>query len=155
MINYNIQSVSAKTLIQIRKKVLRPDEENFSGLYHGDYNSDSIHLAAICDQTVIGCVSAWSENCPNLPEARCCFRVRALAVYEEYRLNQIASNLIRAMVDSLECIDFDYYWLSGRASLRDFYHSMGFSAVGSTYQISGTGPHINFIKQKRRATASR
>lgn len=80
---------------------MRPTMESFEDvIYDKDNHPSAIHLGVENDGKIIACVSAYQENNPDLSQ-QIQYRIRALCVDENYRLQGIARTLFNKIIEEV------------------------------------------------------
>ena len=144
-----VECAKTQELYQIRWRVLRPLEKSPRNVhYEGDDATGAIHLKAVVDGKIVGCVSALPQPLEVLGGAGKAYRIRALAVLEPFRGKGIGRELMEQIIE-LARSRANTLWLSGRTHHRTWYEKFGFTVIGEKFDIKGTGPHYYFIMHAR------
>ena len=128
-----IKHYKASELLLLRRNVMRPNMESFEDvIYDKDDHSSAIHLGVEIDGKIIACVSAYQENNPDLSQ-QIQYRIRALCVDENYRLQGIARMLFNKIIEEVTNKGAQAIWFTARTHLTKFYNSFGFKEYGEEF----------------------
>ena len=98
-----------------------------------------------CDGKIIACVSAYEEINPDLPQ-KIQYRIRALCVDENYRMQGIARKLFSKIIEEVIKQGAQAAWFTARCHLTKFYNSFGFQEYGDSFLIPNSCMHIKMYK---------
>lgn len=141
-----IKHYKASELLLLRRNVMRPNMESFEDvIYDKDDHSSAIHLGVEIDGKIIACVSAYQENNPDLSQ-QIQYRIRALCVDENYRLQGIARMLFNKIIEEVTNKGAQAIWFTARTHLTKFYNSFGFKEYGEEFLIPNSCMHIKMYK---------
>lgn len=141
-----IKHYKASELLLLRRNVMRPNMESFEDvIYDKDDHPSAIHLGIEIDGKIIACVSAYQENNPDLSH-QIQYRIRALCVDENYRLQGIARMLFNKIIEEVTNKGAQAIWFTARTHLTKFYNSFGFKEYGEEFLIPNSCMHIKMYK---------
>lgn len=141
-----IKHYKASELLLLRRNVMRPNMESFEDvIYDKDDHPSAIHLGVENDGKIIACVSAYQENNPDLSQ-QIQYRIRALCVDENYRLQGIARMLFNKIIEEVTNKGAQAIWFTARTHLTKFYNSFGFKEYGEEFLIPNSCMHIKMYK---------
>lgn len=141
-----IKHYKASELLLLRRNVMRPNMESFEDvIYDKDEHPSAIHLGIEIDGKIIACVSAYQENNPDLSQ-QIQYRIRALCVNENYRLQGIARMLFNKIIEEVTNKGAQAIWFTARTHLTKFYNSFGFKEYGEEFLIPNSCMHIKMYK---------
>ena len=141
-----IKHYKASELLLLRRNVMRPNMESFEDvIYDKDDHPSAIHLGVENDGKIIACVSAYQENNPDLSH-QIQYRIRALCVDENYRLQGIARMLFNKIIEEVTNKGAQAIWFTARTHLTKFYNSFGFKEYGEEFLIPNSCMHIKMYK---------
>ena len=141
-----IKHYKASELLLLRRNVMRPNMESFEDvIYDKDDHPSAIHLGIEIDGKIIACVSAYQENNPDLSH-QIQYRIRALCVNENYRLQGIARMLFNKIIEEVTNKGAQAIWFTARTHLTKFYNSFGFKEYGEEFLIPNSCMHIKMYK---------
>lgn len=128
-----IKHYKASELLLLRRNVMCPNMESFEDvIYDKDNHSSAIHLGVENDGKIIACVSAYQENNPDLSQ-QIQYRIRALCVDENYRLQGIARMLFNKIIEEVTNKGAQAIWFTARTHLTKFYNSFDFKEYGEEF----------------------
>lgn len=125
MTNIHIRPVSLEEVVPIRMNELDPPRSRDHSITPGDLAEESVHLAAILNNNIVGVGSIVPERMPLLPN-HAAVRLRGLAVLRGYRGRGIGRMLLSAQVASAENATCSIAWFYSRLRLSSFYSQGGF-----------------------------
>lgn len=141
-----IKHYKASELLLLRRNVMRPNMESFEDvIYDKDDHPSAIHLGIEIDGKIIACVSAYQENNPDLSQ-QIQYRIRALCVDENYRLQGIARMLFNKIIEEVTNKGAQAIWFTARTHLTKFYNSFGFKEYGEVFLVPNSCMHIKMYK---------
>ena len=141
-----IKHYKASELLLLRRNVMRPNMESFDDvIYDKDNHPSAIHLGVENDGKIIACVSAYQENNPDLSQ-QIQYRIRALCVNENYRLQGIARMLFNKIIEEVTNKGAQAIWFTARTHLTKFYNSFGFKEYGEEFLIPNS-PCFQFLSR--------
>ncbi|MBQ4060745.1 MAG: GNAT family N-acetyltransferase [Bacilli bacterium] len=141
-----IKHYKASELLLLRRNVMRPNMESFEDvIYDKDDHPSAIHLGVENDGKIIACVSAYQENNPDLSQ-QIQYRIRALCVDENYRLQGIARMLFNKIIEEVTNKGAQAIWFTARTHLTKFYNSFGFKEYGEEFLVPNSCMHIKMYK---------
>lgn len=141
-----IKHYKASELLLLRRNVMRPNMESFEDvIYDKDDHPNAVHLGVENDGKIIACVSAYQENNPDLSQ-QIQYRIRALCVDENYRLQGIARMLFNKIIEEVTNKGAQAIWFTARTHLTKFYNSFGFKEYGEEFLIPNSCMHIKMYK---------
>ena len=141
-----IKYYKASELLLLRRNVMRPNMESFDDvIYDKDNHPSAIHLGIEIDDKIIACVSAYQENNPDLSQ-QIQYRIRALCVDENYRLQGIARMLFNKIIEEVTNKGAQAIWFTARTHLTKFYNSFGFKEYGEEFLVPNSCMHIKMYK---------
>lgn len=141
-----IKHYKASELLLLRRNVMRPNMESFEDvIYDKDNHPSAIHLGVENDGKIIACVSAYQENNPDLSQ-QIQYRIRALCVNENYRLQGIARMLFNKIIEEVTNKGAQAIWFTARTHLTKFYNSFGFKEYGEEFLIPNS-PCFQFLSR--------
>ena len=136
-----IQKIDFKDTLELRKKVLRPNGRLEDCFFPGDQFESALHLGAFADDKIIGVATFYFEISKDLIETKLPYRLRGMAVDEEFQRHGVGRRILKYGEDELQDRGCDLLWFNAREKAFAFYLSMGFQLKGELFEISGIGPH--------------
>ena len=141
-----IKHYKASELLLLRRNVMRPNMDSFEDvIYDKDDHPSAIHLGVENDGKIIACVSSYQENNPDLSQ-QIQYRIRALCVDENYRLQGIARMIFNKIIEEVTNKGAQAIWFTARTHLTKFYNSFGFKEYGEEFLVPNSCMHIKMYK---------
>lgn len=141
-----INHYNASDLLLLRRNVMRPGMSSFEDvIYDKDTHPSAIHLGIEQDGKIIACVSAYEEINPDFSQ-QVQYRIRALCVDENYRMQGIARKLFNKILEEVTNKGAQAIWFTARVHLTKFYNSFGFVEYGEQFLIPNSCMHIKMYK---------
>ena len=137
-----IKHVTVDQIVDLRRRVLRADDETAEVIVAGDHVEGCFHLGVVDAEEVIACVSAFVEKCPDVESANA-WQFRFLAVTEQRQGEGLGRMLMAELLVQLRARGVDVVWANGRDTAQGFYEAMRFTIVhGSAHRSPSTDlPH--------------
>ena len=136
----------ASDILILRRNVMRPGMESFFDvIYDKDNHHSAIHLGVECDDKIIACVSAYEEINPDLPQ-QIQYRVRALCVDENYRMQGIGKKLFSTIIEEVKKQGAQAVWFTARCHMTKFYNNFGFTEYGDSFLVPNSCMHIKMYQ---------
>jgi predicted N-acetyltransferase YhbS len=127
----------------LRLSVLRPNAPLVPAAY--DLEPDTVHLAALDGERVVGCVSVFPNAYEGTPAA---WQLRGMAVDPAYQGRGIGRLVLDAAVEAVTATGAPLMWAYGRVSALGFYELMGWRAVGEEFSYGPADlPHFVILRR--------
>ena len=139
--------VDVRAIVDLRRRVLRGDDPGAEVIVSGDHVEGCFHFGLLEDDVVVGCVSAFPENCPDVAGVNA-WQFRFMAVDQQRQGEGFGRILLTALLQELAGRGAEVAWANGRDTAQGFYETMGFTIVeGSAHWSPSTGlPHHRIYK---------
>jgi GNAT superfamily N-acetyltransferase len=137
-----VRRATADDVRPLRLAVLRPNAALVPAAY--DLEPETIHIAALDGDAVIGCVSVF----PNAYEgARDAWQLRGMAVDPAYQGQGIGRLVLDAATEAVAAVGAPLMWAYGRVSALGFYELMGWHTVGEEFRYGPADlPHYVILR---------
>jgi ribosomal protein S18 acetylase RimI-like enzyme len=145
VIEVKVQTVRLEDLIDVRHQVLRNGQPRSSCYYPEDGFKHTLHFGLFISEKIIGCASIYKESHPDF-RLRQSWRIRGMAVLEEYQSNNYGSLLLNACINHAIGQRGDVIWCNARINAVAFYKKKGFKIIGDEFEIENIGPHFLMAK---------
>ena len=140
-----IQFFPTESLIELRRDVMRPGMDFSHVMYAEDADATTFHLGIEADGKLIACVTAFQSTNSDLPQ-QVQYRIRALCVDENYRMQGIARKLFTRVLEEVQRRGAQAVWFTARVHLVDFYRSFGCTEYGEHFPIPNSCMHVKMYK---------
>ena len=140
-----IQFIPTKSLIELRRDVMRPGMDFSHVMYQEDNHPTAFNLGIQMDGKLVGCITAFQTTNPDL-EQPIQYRLRALCVDENYRHRGFARALMQFALDEEQRRGAQAVWFTARVHLVDFYRSFGCTEYGEHFLIPNSCMHVKMYK---------
>lgn len=124
----------------MRHRILRPGKPAEQGVFAGDDDVDTIHLAATIDGDIIGVLSLYKRSSED-ESSDDAFQLRGMAIDPVFRGKGFGTQLILAAVDEVQRRKGNRIWCNARIEVLRFYERHGFHPMGEEFDIPDIGPH--------------
>ena len=150
----DLRFVDIGEIVDLRRRVLRGDDPAAEVIVAGDHAEGCFHLGLFENEAMVGCVSAFSEKCPDL-EATPAWQFRFMAIERLRQGTGFGRMLMTRLLQELATREVKVAWANGRDTAQGFYEAMGFTIVeGSAHLSPSTGlPHHRIYKVVSEDTA--
>lgn len=138
---HEIRFVTASECLQLRSKVLRPNQPIDVCHYPEDNNADSFHLGYFVDGLMVGNGTFLPNINSDFSTAIKPYRLRGMAVDPKHQGLDFGTKILRKSLDILEEKQADLLWFNARESAFRFYEKNGFLFHGKLFDIPTIGPH--------------
>lgn len=140
--NTVIVRVPVERILPLRQKILRAGMPGLSARFDGDENPTTIHLAALIDGDVVGCVTFLESTFEGAPA----WQLRGMAVDASYRGTGLGRTLLEEGKRVLEAACPPRpWWCNARESAAGFYEKLGWEKVSDRFDIPVVGPHYRMV----------
>ncbi|MEO8107165.1 MAG: GNAT family N-acetyltransferase [Actinomycetes bacterium] len=134
----DVSRVEAEVVRPLRHSVLRAGSDPAESVYPADDLADTVHLAAVDSDAVVGTATTF----PEPYEGRPAWRLRGMAVKDGYRGRGIGTALLTEVLAHVRGSGFDLLWCNARKPALTFYEDHGFVLVGEEFLAGGGVPHF-------------
>ncbi len=138
---HEIRFVKAHQCLELRSKVLRPNQPIDVCHYPEDSHKDSFHLGYFIDQKMIGNGTFLPNANPDFSTSINPYRLRGMAVDPTHQGQNIGTKILLRSLDILQEKQADLIWFNARESAFGFYQKNGFLFHGRIFDIPTIGPH--------------
>ncbi len=141
-----VLETSADRLVDLRHAILRAGLPREEAIFPGDERPDSLHVAAVIGDEVVGCASFHLNTWQEKPA----YQLRGMATSATSRRKGVGrAMLIFAEQRLLERAMTNQLWCNARVPAVPFYLSMGWAVVSEEFLIPTAGPHVRMTKTLR------
>ena len=136
-----VKEVNLNEIIDIRHKILRPNQTRDECFYDTDKSEEVFHLGAFDNEKLVSIASFHRENNKDLGFENQ-FRLRGMATLEDYRKQGAGREIIEYAIKQLKTKGIECLWCNGRTSVIDYYEKLGFEIFGEEFDYPPIGMHI-------------
>jgi len=144
-----VREIATAETYPVRHVVLRPGRPLESCYYPKDDDAGTFHLGVFVDGRLAGVATYLRDAHPELP-AREPWRLRGMAVVEEFQSLGLGRALVDAAYPRLAVAGCDMLWFTAREPAVGFYEKQGFIRFADYYDEPLLGPHLVMYKQLAR-----
>lgn len=141
-----VQQITAEEAMDLRARILRPGQPLSTIQYAEDYSPTTFHLGLIQDGKIICNGTFISGVCDYFPDHSVAYRLRGMAVDNEFQGQGLGTQLLAAAEKILVERACSLLWFNARTTALHFYEKNGFVTVGEVFDIPGGGPHVVMYK---------
>ena len=141
MSSYEVQFISSEQALDLRMRILRPNQAREACLYAEDNFETSFHLGILEDGKVISNGTFMQQAQPKLPQAKYPYRLRGMATDNNQQKKGLGQKIILAAEAELKKRNCDMLWFNARVSAEGFYKKLGYTAIEDIFNIDTIGPH--------------
>jgi ribosomal protein S18 acetylase RimI-like enzyme len=142
----NIKQINPIDTIPIRHAVLRKGKPIKSCIFENDENSTTIHFGIYNNEVLVGVTSYYKVNNEDFGE-KIQYQLRGMAVLEEFQGKGLGNILLRESEKILTDEKKFLIWCNARLKAVSFYEKLGFSIVGTSFDITDIGTHFKMFKK--------
>lgn len=137
-----VERVEAEITRPLRRRLLRPHQSLESLQVAGEGDGETVWLAALGEEGVVGTAGIVAEPAPGGGEG---WRVRAMAVEPSLRGRGVGAELLAGCIDHAATRSERMVWCKARVPAVDFYRGAGFVVVGEVFDEPDIGPHVTMV----------
>ena len=141
-----IRPIPAEQTRGLRQAILRPHQTVQAQVYAADDAPDTWHAGAFRGDELVGIATIFPASAPGDHNPRA-WRLRGMATIASMRRQGVGRALIEFCVAHIRAHHGDELWCNGRTSAREFYETLGFSAVGDEFDTPDSGAHFVFRRR--------
>lgn len=139
-----IKEISAEETFPIRLEVLRKNIP-LPFEFNGDFDSDTIHLGAFNNDTLIAVSSYMKASNKNFEGKQ--YQLRGMATLKEYQGFGAGKLMLHEAVLILKKKNSNLIWCNARIAAVEFYKKQGFQTFGEKFDIQYVGEHYVMFKK--------
>ena len=136
-----VQFISSSQTIDLRSRILRPNQPLINCHYVGDDNSTTFHLGIAINAKILSNGTFMLEKNENFVDTKLAYRLRGMATDPEFQKQGFGKLIIEAALIELKKRNCDVLWFNARVSAEGFYKKMGFHSIENIFEIPLSGPH--------------
>jgi N-acetylglutamate synthase-like GNAT family acetyltransferase len=140
-----IRQVKVGMILDVRHRILRGGLPRESANFEGDDLPDTIHLAAIHEDKVVGCATVLRESFEGEPACK----LRGMAVDANLQGHGAGKMLLLAVHKIADDSGVKVSWANARTPALGFYRRFGWETVGEEFVVPTAGPHFKIVRQNQ------
>ncbi|HOT29228.1 MAG TPA: GNAT family N-acetyltransferase [Candidatus Ozemobacteraceae bacterium] len=134
--------VPVERILPLRQKILRAGMPGLSARFDGDENPTTVHLGALIDGAIVGCVTFLDSTYEGSPA----WQLRGMAVDASYQGGGIGRILLEEGKRILDAVGPRRpWWCNAREGAAGFYEKLGWKKVSDRFEIPTVGPHYRML----------
>ncbi|BAO55182.1 GNAT family N-acetyltransferase [Nonlabens marinus] len=145
-----IKEISALETYGVRHPVLRAGRPLEDCAMEGDELETTFHLGAYDDHLHVGVATFLKSSAaesPIDPTSNLSFyQLRGMGVIPDHQGKGIGKQLVERGIDMLKKNKVDALWFNARIAAVPFYERLGFSTIGSTFEVEHVGTHYKMYR---------
>lgn len=139
-----IKEISAQETFPIRLEVLRKNIP-LPYEFNGDFDSDTIHLGAFKDNTLVAVSSFMKAGNKNFEGNQ--YQLRGMATLTDHQGVGAGKLMLQKAVQILKEKNIAILWCNARIAAVEFYEKQGFHTFGESFDIQYVGEHYVMFKE--------
>jgi len=139
-----IEEISARETFPVRLEVLRKNIP-LPYEFNGDFDSDTLHLGAFNNNTLIAVSSYMKADNKNFEGNQ--YQLRGMATLTEYQGFGAGKLMLQKAVQILKEKNSNLLWCNARIAAVEFYKKQGFQTFGEKFDIQYVGEHFVMYKK--------
>ena len=140
-----VEQARLEEVIDLRHRVLRPNQPRSSCYYPEDSSKFTIHFVAKLGNKIIGSASVYKQKHPDF-SLKQSWRIRGMTVLPEYQRQAIGTHLLETCINHAIKMKGDVIWCNARIDAVKFYKQSGFKIIGDEFELPDIGPHFLLAK---------
>jgi ribosomal protein S18 acetylase RimI-like enzyme len=141
-----IQKITAIETFSVRHPVLRAGKPIGTCNFDGDDLPSTTHFGYFDKEILVGIITLKLEKNNNFnPENQ--YRIRGMAVLENFRKVGIGSKLVLHAEDFVKQNNGNLIWFNARIVALNFYKSLGYQTLGEAFEMGDIGTHFLMFKK--------
>ncbi len=140
--------ISADETMDLRQRILRPDQDITVCKYVEDFLSSTFHVGILdVNEKIISSGTFIAEKNNLFPDVLKPYRLRGMATDIHFQRQGCGRLIITYALHELENMQCDLLWFNARVSAELFYQKLGFKSDTTIFDIPTIGPHKIMYKR--------
>lgn len=136
-----VQFITAEQTIDLRSRVLRPNQPIEACHYPEDNLKTTFHLGILENNKVLSNGTFMQQSHLELREARRAYRLRGMATDPNFQKQGLGKLILNQAVEELKKRQCDLLWFNARISAEGFYGALDYKSIENIFDIPGIGLH--------------
>lgn len=147
-INYSLRLATVDEILNLRHRILRKGFPIEEVMFEEDKLISTKNYAIFDEKdNVIACLTLMKAEWKN----GLIWRLRAMAVDEEFQGNGLGSELLEFALEDLEkSNNMDSIWLHARTTSQNFYKKFDFEVASEVFNFGNAGPSVKMLKKSNK-----
>lgn len=139
-----IRLASAKEVIDLRWKLLRPGMPRETAVFEGDDELAARHIITEIDSQIVGCATFLHRPWEGQPA----WQLRGMAVDANLQKSGVGRRMLEFAEQMLRRESYsNLMWCNARIVAKPFYERVGWQTIGDVFEIPSAGPHVKMTKR--------
>lgn len=144
----NIEKITDLETYSVRHAVLRKGKSIETCRFEGDNLPSTHHFGYFLNNDLVGIISIF-KNINDIFAANNQYQIRGMAVLESHQKKGIGELLVNHCVVYCEKLQADLIWFNARTAAVGFYEKLGYTKVGTAFEIKDVGEHYLMAKSMK------
>ena len=136
-----VQLITAEQTIDLRSRILRPNQSIEKCSYPEDNFESTFHLGIFHEGRIISNGTFIQQSHDNFVGAKLPYRLRGMATDAHFQKQGFGKQIIEQALVELKKRSCDLLWFNARTSAEGFYTQLKFNAIETVFEIPDIGPH--------------
>ncbi|WP_339712010.1 GNAT family N-acetyltransferase [uncultured Kriegella sp.] len=146
MNNYTLRPITAEEAYTVRLRELRKGGTLEDCRFDGDHLKTTVHLGGFHNHTLVA-VGSFLKNDHTLHSLTNAYQLRGMAVLEKYWKKGFGQQLLFFGEQLFSEKNIDFIWMNARKNAFGFYEKLGYSRIGSIFEVADIGTHQVLFKK--------
>ena len=144
----NIKKIAAIETYSVRHDVLRKGKPIETCQFEGDDLPTTYHFGYYLNNNLVGIISIFKNN-NNIFAINNQYQIRGMAILEFHQKKGIGELLVKHSEAYCKKMQTDLIWFNARTAAVGFYEKLGYTKVGTAFEIKDVGEHYLMTKSLR------
>ncbi len=141
-----IKEICAVETFLVRHPVLRAGKNIESCVFDGDDLQTTKHFGYFIDKKLIGVISVYKKQNDNF-KTTYQLQLRGMAILENHQKKGFGEKLVKHCEDFAFQNKIELIWFNAREKALPFYKKLGYTEIGSSFEIPEIGKHFVMFKR--------
>ena len=146
MDSYTLRPITYEETYTVRLRELRKGGTLKDCTFEGDQVETTVHLGGFHDNALVA-VGSFLKNDNAAHSLTNAYQLRGMAVLEDYWKKGYGQQLLFYGEQLLIKKNVDFVWMNARKNAFGFYEKLGYSRIGSIFEVAGIGTHQVLFKK--------
>lgn len=141
MILSQVTFITAEDTIDLRSRILRPNQALENCKYLEDNDANTFHLGIFIEGRLVSNGTFIQQPHSHFENMNRAYRLRGMASDTQYQRQGLGRLIIEAALAELKKRNSDLLWFNARTSAEAFYKKLNFETIEEIFDIPLIGPH--------------